>query len=138
MSRMAILVIGCVVLTTIGCARTSSPQGLAAQNDAESLCVRYAKERDANLKAQIAAKLDAAAMAAIDRGAAEPGVPALVAYCVYGAPTRREKAAAPQGEVERVTFCREPIGPGEHCEALGPTLVIAQDRVMANPAPTPN
>jgi hypothetical protein len=135
---MPILVIGCIALTTIGCTRSSGPQGLAAQSDAESLCVRYAKERDANLKAQIAAKLDAAAMAAIDRGAAEPGLPALVAYCVYGAPTERLKTAAPEGEVERVTFCREPVGHEERCEAAGPTLVIAQDRVMANPAPTPN
>jgi hypothetical protein len=138
MNQTAVFVCACIVLTAAGCTRGSGPQGLAAQNDAESVCVRYAKERDANLKAQIAAKLDATAMAAIDRGAAEPGLPALVAYCVYGAPTAREKAAAPQGEVERVTFCREPIAADERCEAAGPTLVIAQDRVMANPAPVPN
>jgi hypothetical protein len=75
-------------------------------------------------------------MAAIDRGELSPGLPAIVAYCVHGAPIERRKTAVPEGEVEHVTFCRTPIDAGESCDAAGPTLVIAADRIAANPTPT--
>jgi hypothetical protein len=137
MFRTSFLTCGCMAILAVGCAGESGPQGLAVQNGPESLCVRYAKDRDAGLKAQIAARLDAASMAAIDRGDLDPGLPALVAFCVHGAPIKREKASTPEGELERVTFCRQPIAPGERCDATGPTLVLAQDRIAANPTPTP-
>jgi hypothetical protein len=137
MHLTGVLMCGCLAIIAVGCAGETGPQGLALQSDSESLCARYAKGRDASLKAQITAKLDAAAMDAIDRGALEPGLPALVAFCVHGAPIKREKASTPQGEIENVTFCRKPIEPREGCEAAGPTLVLAQDLIAANPAPTP-
>jgi hypothetical protein len=70
------------------------------------------------------------------RGEVMPGLPALVAYCVHGAPIKRRKAATRQGEIERVTFCRQPIASGQSCKAAGPTFVIAADRIAADPAPT--
>jgi hypothetical protein len=136
MDRKVFFLCGCVALAAAGCARETGPKGLAVQDGPESLCVRYANQQDANLKAQIAAKQDAATMAAIDRREAEPGLPALVAYCVHGAPIERHRAPTSEGEIERVTFCREAIETGERCETTGPTLVIAQDRIAASPTPT--
>jgi hypothetical protein len=136
MRRTTLLLYGYVAILAGGCANEGGPQGLAVQTGAESACVRYATEGDAKLKAEIAAKQDAATMAAIDRRQPEPGLPALVAYCVHGSPIKREKTPTPQGEIERVTFCREPIETGERCDATGPTLVIAQDRIAADPTPT--
>lgn len=123
--------IGAVIAA--GCSSSNETTGLAVQGDQESLCVRYAKSRSADLKAQIAAREDTATMAAIDAGELSPGLPAVVAYCTHGAPIRRQRAAAPEGEIEHLTFCAHPIEAGEACDAEGPTVTVAADRIAANP-----
>jgi hypothetical protein len=129
-----------VVVPLVGAIACSSRDttGLAVKGDAESRCLRYAKSRDASLRAEIAARQDAATMTAIENGDLTPGLPAIVAYCVHGAPIRRQRAAAAEGEIEHVTFCAKPIDAGETCAAEGPTITIAADRIAANPQPESN
>lgn len=119
-----------------GCSyRADDLRGAEVRGDQE-LCVRYATSRDESLRARIAAEHDAATMAAIDAGELNPGLPALVAYCVHGAPIGRTAAATPEGKVERVVFCAKPVGTGEACDTRGPEIVVAQDKIAANPQPS--
>jgi hypothetical protein len=126
----------CSGLVVTAC-ESGQGDGLAVSGEQQSLCVRYARNRDPALRSQIASRQDAATMTAIENGELTPGLPALVAYCVHGAPIRREKAAAKEGEIEQVTFCATPIGTDEACERPGPTITIAADRIAANPQPEP-
>jgi hypothetical protein len=130
-----VVLVAAICITGTASCESRNASGLAVRNEQESSCVRYAKTRDPAIRARIAAKQDAATMTAIDAGQLDPGLPALVAYCVHGAPVERHKTAAPEGEIEQVTFCGTPIEAGETCESKGPTITVAADRIAALPEP---
>jgi hypothetical protein len=134
---LLLLLLTCCTGFILAACESGQGDGLAVSGEQESLCVRYARSRDPAVRSQIASRQDAATMTAIESGELKPGLPALVAYCVHGAPIRREKAAAKEGEIEQVTFCATPIGADEACKKAGPTITIAADRIAANPQPQP-